>query len=72
LYLGREFVRQKDAGHDILTAIARDRVKNRRLAARARYPAPAVGLPPSYRFATKALLLRYITGGDVRLLQPTD
>ena len=24
------------------------------------------GLPPSYRFATKALLLRYIAGGDVR------
>ena len=31
---------------------ARDRVEGRRLAARARYPAPAVGLPPSYRFAT--------------------
>jgi hypothetical protein len=28
-----------------------------------RYPAPAVGLPPWYEFATKALLLRYI-GGD--------
>ena len=27
-----------------------------------RYPAPTVGLPPSYRFATR----RYIAGGDVR------
>ena len=27
-----------------------------------RYPAPAVGLPPWYRFATKGLLLRYIAG----------
>ena len=33
------------------------------LRARARYSAPAVGLPPSYRFATGGLLLRYIAGG---------
>ena len=38
---------------------ARDRVEDRRLAGRARYPAPAVGLPPWYRFATNGLLLRY-------------
>jgi hypothetical protein len=31
-----------------------------------RYPAPAVGLPPWYRFAINGLLLRYIAGGDVR------
>ena len=31
-----------------------------------RYPAPAVGLPPSYRFATDGLLLRYIAGGGER------
>ena len=45
---------------------ARERVEDRRLAARARYPPPAVGLPPWYRFATKALLLRYIAGGGER------
>jgi len=45
---------------------ARDRVEDRRLAARARYPPPAVGLPPWYRFAINGLLLRYIAGGDVR------
>ena len=45
---------------------ARDRVEDRRLAARARYPAPAVGLPPWYRFATNGLLLRYIAGGGGR------
>ena len=45
---------------------ARDRVEDRRLAARARYPAPAVGLPPWYRFATNGLLLRYIAGGGER------
>ena len=44
----------------------RDRVEDRRLAARARYPAPAVGLSPSYRFATNGLLLRYIAGGGGR------
>ena len=31
-----------------------------------RYPAPAVGLPRSYRFATNGLLLRYIAGGGER------
>jgi hypothetical protein len=31
-----------------------------------RYPAPAVGLPPWYRFATDRLLLRYIAGGGGR------
>jgi len=36
------------------------------------YPAPTVGLPPWYRFATNGLLLRYIAGGGVALLQPTD
>ena len=34
--------------------------------ARARYPAPTVGLPPWYRFATNGLLLRYIAGGGER------
>ena len=34
--------------------------------ARARYPAPTVGLPPWYRFATNGLLLRYIAGGGGR------
>ena len=34
--------------------------------ARARYPAPTVGLPPSYRFAVNGLLLRYIAGGGER------
>ena len=48
---------------------ARDRVEDRRLAARARYPAPAVGLPPWYRFATNGLLLRYIAGGGERYTQ---
>ena len=42
------------------------RLEDRRLAARARYPAPAVGLPPWYRFATNGLLLRYIAGGGER------
>ena len=37
-------------------------------AARARYPAPTVGLPPWYRFATNGLLLRYIAGGGVRYM----
>ena len=46
--------------------MARDRVEDRRLAATARYPAPAVGLPPWYRFATNGLLLRYIGGGGER------
>ena len=45
---------------------ARDRVEDRRLAARARYLARAVGLPPWYRFATNGLLLRYIAGGGGR------
>jgi hypothetical protein len=36
-----------------------------RLAALARYPAPAVGLPAWRRFAAYGLLLRYIAGGDV-------
>ena len=40
--------------------------EDRRLAARARYPAPAVGLPLWYRFAANGLLLRYIVGGGGR------
>jgi len=32
----------------------------------AQYPAPAVGLPPWYRFAINGLVLRYIAGGDGR------
>ena len=45
---------------------ARERVEDRRLVARARYPAPAVGLPPWYRFATNGLLLRYTAGAGGR------
>jgi hypothetical protein len=45
---------------------SRDRVEDRRLAVRARYQAPAVGLPPWYRFAINELLLRYIAGGGER------
>ena len=41
---------------------ARDRVEDRRLAARARYPAPAVGLPPHIGL----LPLSYIAGSDAR------
>ena len=47
---------------------ARDRVEDRRLAERAQYPAPAVGLPPWYRVATNGLLLRYsqVVAGAIR------
>ena len=45
---------------------ARDGFEDRRLAARARYPAPAAGLSTWYRCATNGLLLCYIAGGDER------